>query len=307
MGSPAFFYGHLQPGRHAGPAVFIFEKALTPMTSPFLERLLSRFAKPPPGWAQPGKGRIVDAGWLLHTDKARFIWFEPKRIARGDPPPRHAKSASYCPSVLEHEAKLYEVACPIDLNIGFKRDESGKPVLVNLDGDKGAVRSKHLNALLTLVSEREWRHPDKPIVQFITPYIFLADEPVYMSQLPPFHHYNKDPWPGTLLAGRLPIHIWLRPMMWAFEWHDTARPLRLRRGEPWFYVRFETHDPTRPVRLVEAENTPAVQEYVQGASAVANYVSNTYSLFKTAQARRPERLLEPKARGGTKAEKCPVD
>lgn len=278
------------------------------MLPPFLARLYALIRRPLPAWMQPGKGRIIDVGWLLHTDKARFIWFEPKRIVRGDPPPRHAKSASYCPSVLEHEAKLHEVACPIDLNIGFKRDENGKPLLINLDGERAAVRSKHLNALLTLVSEREWRHPDKPILQIITPYIFLADEPVYMTQLPPFHHYNKDAWPGTLLSGRLPIHIWLRPMMWAFEWHDTTRPLRLRRGDPWFYVRFETHDPTRPVRLFEADMTPAVDEYIKGASAVSNYVTNTYALFKTAQARRPDRLLVRKPRGSAdKTDKCPVD
>ena len=59
-----------------------------------------------------------------------------------------------------------------------------------------------------------------------------------------------------LIGGRLPIHIWPRQMMWAFEWFEPSKPLTLRRGEPWFYVRFETFDPTRPVRLFEAEMTP---------------------------------------------------
>lgn len=279
------------------------------MAGNLIERIKAAFAREAvPAWAEPGKGRVVDVGWLLDGDKARFIWADPKRVQRGDPPPRHAKSASYCPSVLEHEAKLFEIPCPIDANLGFRRTSEGKPALVNLDGDKSAVRAKHLNSLLAMVSEQEWRHPEKPIIQIITPYIFLSDEPVYMTQLPPIAHYRKDPWPGILLCGRLPIHIWLRPLMWAFEWHDLSKPLTLKRGEPWFYARFETHDPTRPVRVFEAERTPAVDEQIKGASAVSNYISNTYSLFKIAQERRPDKLLVRKARRDEpEAGKCPVD
>jgi hypothetical protein len=82
--------------------------------------------------------------------------------------------------------------------------------------------------------------------------------------------------------------------MWAFEWYDTTKELVLRRDEPWFNVRFETHDPARPVRLFEAERNPALDEHLKGLSAVANYVDRTYSLFKVAAARRPDKLLERK-------------
>ncbi|MDB5439613.1 MAG: hypothetical protein JWM33_2040, partial [Caulobacteraceae bacterium] len=89
---------------------------------------------------------------------------------------------------------------------------------------------------------------------------------------------------------------WPRQMMWAIEWFDTSKELVLRRGEPWFYVRFETHDPTRPIRFFEAELTPALKEYLQGLTAVSNYVNRTFSLFKTAKERRPEKLLVRKQR-----------
>lgn len=76
-------------------------------------------------------------------------------------------------------------------------------------------------------------------MQILTPYVFLADEPVYLTQLPPFAHYREPQLPGTLIGGRVPIHIWPRRMMWAFEWYDTSKPIVLTRGEPWFYLRFE--------------------------------------------------------------------
>lgn len=251
-------------------------------------------AAPPPSAA---KRRSVDVGWLLDTDKAQFIWSDPRRSRRSDPPATHAKSVNYCPAIKDHESRLFEVACPIDVRLNFRRDDKGVPVLVNADGDHSTIRGKHLNQMLALVSPREWRHPDRPVVQTVTPYVFIADEPVWMSQMPPMGHYQADPWPSVLIGGRLPIHIWPRPMMWAFEWWDISRTLVLKRGDPWFTLHFETTDPSRPIRMFEAERTPALVEHMQGLSSVANYVDRTFSLFETAKARRPEQLLVRKTRG----------
>jgi hypothetical protein len=240
--------------------------------------------------------RIVDVGWLLADDKSGFLYDAPRRIQRNDQPPAHAKSAAFCPSVLDHEARLFEVPCPFDLELGLRADEKGVLQLVNALGDHSPIRAKHLGQLSALVSRREWRHPDRPLVQIITPYVFLADEPVFMTQMPPFHHYRAQQLPGTLVGGRLPIHIWPRQMMWALEWYDTKQTIKLKRGEPWFTVRFETMDPSRPVRLIEAERTPELAEYMAGLTGVANYVRRTYSLFATAKDRRPAKLLVKKQR-----------
>lgn len=241
-------------------------------------------------------GRSVEVGWLLDTDSAQFIWGEPKRVRTIEPGAKHAKSVSNCPAYLDYEARMYEVPCPIDLRLGIRFDDKGNASLVNLDGDQSSVRNKHLSKMVAVVGKGEWRDPKRPIVQLITPYVFVADETVFMTQMPPIQHYQPQPWPGLVIGGRLPIHIWPRQMMWAFEWWDTSKELVLKRGDPWFYVRFETTDPTRPVRMVEAEMIPALREHIKGLSAVANYVDRTFSLFKVAEARRPAKLLERKVR-----------
>jgi hypothetical protein len=82
--------------------------------------------------------------------------------------------------------------------------------------------------------------------------------------------------------------------MWAFEWHEPAKDLVLRRGEPLFYVQFEGTDPARPVQVVEAERTAELQAYMETLSGVVNYVNQTFSLFKAAEAARPKKLLVPK-------------
>jgi hypothetical protein len=246
---------------------------------------------------KPVRGRTAEVGWVLETNKAGFIWDGPRKLSLDHPGSKHAKALNYCPAVVDHEARLVEVPCPIDLNLRFSwPDKSKPPDLINAAGDQSTVRPKHLREMIALVSPKEWRHPNRPVLQVITPYLFIADEVVYMTQLPPFSHYRSTPWPGLLIGGRFPIHIWPRALMWAFEWHEPSKDLVLRRGEPWFYVRFETEDPSRPVRLVEAQMTPELKEYAAGASAVTNYVNRTFSLFNTARERRPEKLLVPKRR-----------
>jgi hypothetical protein len=241
-------------------------------------------------------GRVVDVGWLLASDNAGFIWEAPKKFGRDEPGSAHAKSVRYCPAVLDHEARMFEVPCPIDAEIAFRLDDKGEPRLINAAGDQSAIRSKHLGQMVMLVSRKEWRHPDRPVVQIITPYHFLADEKVYMTQMPPFAHYRAQQWPGVLIGGRMPIDVWPRQLMWAFEWYEPKKNLELKRGEPWFYVRFETDDPSRPIRLVEAEMTDELSAYLKGMTGVTNYVNRTFSLFNTARERRPKTLLKPKTR-----------
>jgi hypothetical protein len=241
--------------------------------------------------------RITTVGWLLDTTSAGFIWNAPRRVMRDRPERRHAKSLTQCPAIVDADARLFEITAPVDVQIGFKFDENNKPVLINLAGDQSSIRGKHLNQMVAIVDRREWSNPNRPVIQFITPFVFIADEPVYLNQLPPYNYYRRDPMPGLLVPGRLPIDIWPRHLMWAFEWWEIDKPLVLRRGEPWWYARFETTDPARPVRLVEATMTPELREYMQGVSGVTNYVSQTYQLFSTARERRPAKLLVEKTRG----------
>jgi hypothetical protein len=49
--------------------------------------------------------------------------------------------------------------------------------------------------------------------------------------------------------------------------------------------------------MVEAAFTPELEAYVEKLSGVANYVNQTFSLFKAAEKMRPARLLTPKGRG----------
>jgi len=241
--------------------------------------------------------RTVNVGWVIDPNReATFIWDAPRKLTRPEGRTGHAKGISVCPAINDHESRLVEVTCPIDIKLRFFRDAQGNPSMVGIDGDQSTVRPQQFSQMVMAVNPVEWRHPSRPVIQVMTPLFFVADEPVWLTQLPPFYHYSSDQLPGIMIGGRFPIHLWPRELVWAFEWHDTSKDLIIRRGEPWFYLNFETEDPSCHVRLIEAEMTPALREYTNGLRGVTNYVNRTFSLFHTAQTRRPEQLLTPKQR-----------
>lgn len=235
----------------------------------------------------------VQVGWLFNDEANSVIFHDPERLRSADVNRSHAKSASRCPAVISLESRYFVIRCPLDISLGFHRNNDGKPMLKNLLGDSSPVRPKGFDRYLTMNKEAEWRYPDRPTIQITTPYVFISDEPVYINQLPPFMHYLEDPWPGTLFGGRFPIQNWPQTLTWAFEWQDVSKPLILKRGAPWFYVNFESLSPDRAISLIEAENTPELKSYMNSVSGAVNYVNQTFSLFKIAGTRRPRQLLKP--------------
>lgn len=244
----------------------------------------------------PGTGP-VQVGWFLNVAKGGVIYDPPERFRGAEKNKTHAKSASRCPAVINMESRYFVIKCPFDLNLGFVRDKDGKPGLRNLSGEKSGIRSKKLGEKVHVTSEAEWRYPGVPTIQVETPYVFIADEPVYATQLSCFMHYQREPLPGTIFGGRFPINVWPRPLMWAFEWHDIDKPLQIRRGDPWFYVGLETYPQDRSVVMTEVERTPELLDYMEHISGAVNYVNQTFSLFEAAEARRPKTLVTPVKRG----------
>lgn len=249
---------------------------------------------------EPGAGPIV-VGWFLTDDKGGVLFDPPERLMSRGVNKTHAKSAARCPAVIQLESRQFVFKCPYDLHLGFTRDDKGAPALINRAGDASSIRSNKLRQVLTLVNEAEWRFANRPTIQLILPYCFIADEVVYLSQIGPFAHYRPEPLPGTIFGGRFPINVWPRPLMWAFEWHDPTKDIILKRGEPLFYCQFEGIHPDRRVELIEAERTPELTRYMDQISGVVNYVSQTFNLFSTAESMRPPKLLTPKGASGNRS------
>ena len=245
-----------------------------------------------PAEAAPAQPRNYTAGWMLQKQKTSIIWDTPRPL-RIESQSNAVRSVAQCPSVLDFDKRHFVVNCPIDVHLRVSLKGGGMDV-TNLLAETSPIRSAALQQWLVFQPHEEWRHPQRPVIQMLTSYVFVSDDPLYVNQLPPFLHYQGDQRPGVQICGRFPIDIWPRALMWAFEWHDTSKDLILKRGEPLFYVRFEGPDPNASVRLIEAKKTQELEEYVESITGVTEFVTQTYSLFKTARERRPARLLYPK-------------
>jgi len=248
--------------------------------------------EPGTGRPEPAESRTYTVGWLLNTDNASIVWDTPRpvRIESQSSDPR---SVGQCPSVLDFDRRQFVVNCPIDVHLRMNLTATGMDI-TNVLADKSPIRADALQRWIVFQPRHEWRHPNRPVLQMLTPYVFVTDDPFYINQSPPILHYWGDTRPGIQISGRFPIDIWPRALQWAFEWHDTTKDLVLRRGEPLFYVRFEGPDPAAHVRLVEARKTPELESYMASITGVTEIVGQTYSLFKTARERRPAKLLFPK-------------
>ncbi len=254
------------------------------------------------GGQEPGRcpgraGRTIEIGWLIDAATPAFLWASPQALSRGRQPPDHPKAVNRCPAILDAEARSWQVAAPVDLHLRIGRNDQGAATVVNAAGSQSTVVAGKLQQLVTLMPQSRWRDPRRPVLQVSAPYRFVCDEPCWLNQLPPYYHYRQPSWPGLVIGGRFPIHNWPRSLMWAFEWWDTGRDLVIRRGDPWFYLRFETGDPARPLRLVEAEMTPELREFCSGLDGITNYTNQTFQLLETAAERRPPRLLQRRERG----------
>jgi hypothetical protein len=245
---------------------------------------------------QETSSRRVKVGWLFRDDTATVVWDAPKPVQFDHGKPTSSKSAQLCPAAIQFDRLHYAINCPVDLHLRLSANSDGQLQMTNVDGPMSTVRPSGLQKLIVMSPQHEWRHPQRPILQMVTPYVFLSDDPVYVNQFPPFLHYNKNRWPGVQICGRFPIDVWPRVHMWALEWHDMSADLILKRGEPLFYVRFETTDPSSLVRLVEAERTDELESYMQQITDVTNFVNQSFQLFSTARERRPETLLVEKKR-----------
>ena len=233
-------------------------------------------------------------GWIVMPHVGGFIWYPPKTFLREVGKSPAAKSLTKCPAVLDLESRYYLIRAPFDIQFELLFSKKNGVQLKYKDSIQSSISSNTLNALVYILPSDKWRHPEKPILMIKTPYHFVTDDTVYLSQVSPFLHYQAQAWPGIVLSERFPIKIWPKALNWYFEWHDLKQALSIKRGAPWWMVSFETQNPDKKVRLIEAELTDPLEGYFKKITGATMFEKNWRSLFQLAALRRPKQLLLPK-------------
>ena len=236
--------------------------------------------------------RPIRVGWLLDTRQPTFLFEGPRRVTGlAMPDAGTSLDADFDTAQVDEEWHYFEVPCPYALRLKPVPSGEGRFRLVNALTGPETISPRLIDQIAVLIEPHLWRDPRRPVVQVATPFRFVADDPLWLTQLPPFNTLAHRTWPGAFVAGRFPVHIWPRSISWAFEWHDPNSELVLEQGAPWFYLKFESEQPMRPLEFVEARMTPELRRFCSGLDGVVHYVNRTFSLFEVAKRRRPEKLL----------------
>jgi|APCry1669189733_1035249.scaffolds.fasta_scaffold12316_1 hypothetical protein len=235
---------------------------------------------------------VTEVGWTMVDTRIPGNWGNPEPFARNLPKATTSKSVQVCPAAVDFDARYYVLKCPIDLHIHLVTDHINKTYRVEfIQEQQISTANEFLKHCIKILPISEWKHPDRPVLQILTPYTFLSDDCVYINQSPPFMDYFFERLPGLIFSKRFPIHLWPAQLTWTFEWQDVSQPISIKQGTPWFYVHFESSDPSRRARLVDASLTESVKKYIYSLTDLPIPSHVTDADFQKAIKRKPPELL----------------
>ena len=229
-------------------------------------------------------------GWLIEDGRpGNFIYKSPRPVVTDRTKPLSHMAVQACPAVNQFESRYFEVTMPFDLRLRCEKNNNEFEIYSVPQGTR--IDDELIKANLNLMPKDSWRNIERPVIQIECPYAFIADDNIYLTQLPPFLNFNHSYWPGTLISGRFNITNWPRTLSWAFEWFDITKDLILKRNHPWFYVFFESENPEDSFKLVEAEYTDELRKFKSSMLHTPRFVANTFSLFKIKKGWRKRKNL----------------
>lgn len=232
-------------------------------------------------------------GYVLTAAHGGFAFQPPRTVFSTRTRPLGSRSIQNCPAVNGIERQIVEIPSPIGLRLSLIEGAEGPEIAVQPSGT--FAEGEKIAEMLSVEAAERWRHPRRPIIRLTLPFCLVTDEPCMVSVLPPFLGPGLRRWPGVMIAGRYPLWLWPQNAEWIFEWDRPAEELLIKQGEPLLYLLFEFNAPEKRPKLVEAEMTPALDDYRRGMDGVEHFTTDLESVWEMARARRPERLLSPMA------------
>jgi len=115
-------------------------------------------------------------------------------------------------------------------------------------------------------------------------------ENVWIEQIDPFLEWERKN-PIRVTTGKFNIKRWCRPIDFTFEYKDKAVHLKIKRGDPLFYVRFHGENPSDIITLKRTEQTHQKLDEWRANTELKKFYSNTsleflYGLYDKFKARK---------------------
>lgn len=229
-------------------------------------------------------------GWYLDTDFAHVVFSAPKPVKARRAKPLSRRAVQACPAVNNLERNLFEILAPFSIELSVER--RGEKFDLYFDDVATRIDEDLFNKHIFFMPQDQWRSKDRPMLQIMVPYVFVTDEDCAICQLPPFLDSTSRRWPGVMVAGSYPFKYWPRSLNWAFEWDDLSSPLKIKRGDPLFYVKFDTPNTNSSVALSLIHDPSEIITYKKKIEGVVKYTNGSLELIKEAKQYRPKFFLK---------------
>lgn len=232
-------------------------------------------------------------GWCHTSPDSSVIFEPPSRFLPAKDTSRDGKSHFSCPAVRAISEGYFVIKSPFSLQLRFRK--VGEEIHVVPIFPFTSLSERLLRDLLVLEPVDTWRSLRFPILQLPSPYLFLADTPMYIEQVHPFLSESSC-FNWRLIPGKFDIYAWQRPLNWAVEWDIDGGDLVIRTGEPLYFVRFcrEDNAVLKAPDLVHMKYTEDVAERVRMAAGVTGFRRGLNGVMKKAATTRGKPLVCPR-------------
>lgn len=175
--------------------------------------------------------------WDCYNEKTDMRWFELTLVSPTPVLPSvirnrsvaHNNHFTKCPAFKDYYKNVYMVTSPVDMELIYDKTTG---FLSNVPQDQGffdAVVQHRGDAI----------GKDDPFLMSLAfSYLFVADSDCMIEQIPATMHNSDISKRVNLICGTFNIGKWFRPVEFSFEVNDFSKPIKIKRGEPLFYIRF---------------------------------------------------------------------
>ena len=92
-------------------------------------------------------------------------------------------------------------------------------------------------------------------------FLFFCEDSLEITTMPAYMHTSELQTKCTYIPGSFDISKWFRPIEGAMEMQETFNSLKLKLGDPLYYIKFNTSE---PIKFVRFDLTPELWELSQG-------------------------------------------
>lgn len=169
----------------------------------------------------------------ISCPQMEVVFNEPEHFLKSFAKERTKAAYMRCPAFLDFSKNVYVIRAPFDMDITI--DRSKQYMTTNFSQEVYDAYCQ--NRGHEVLSEN-----DPYLITLPPNYIFYADESVMMESIPAYLHKNTSIDNLRLIPGTYDIGQWFRPVDYTVEIVDDTKPIKIKRDDVLFYIRFVTKD-----------------------------------------------------------------